>query len=460
MMQYVLELIAFQLLFLIIYDLFLKKETFFQWNRFYLIGTYILSMVLPWVKIEAFKTDMPIVSEFNLDVIYQLDEVLLTPNTSESVVFNVWETIIGMGILTSLVLFIYKVYQIKKLRNKGEIYHLTGYTKVVVKESNIAFSFFKTIFLGDKIAAKDYSNIIKHELVHIKQKHSLDLLFFELMRILIWFNPLVYIYQKRIAELHEFIADATVAKKNKKEQYQILLSQVFQTSDISFINQFFKSSLIKKRIVMLQKSKSKKVWQLKYLLLVPLVLGMLCYTSCNSEEEVKVNGKEVSLEEKILELEREIKAKENLSEEEKMALSKMIYFSYPKDVKGISGEHGELTFKGVVPFGFVENAPVFPGCEDVEDKRACFNEKMMQHIRTHFKYPLEAQEKGIQGKAYVMFKISTNGNIEDVNIRAPHELLKNEATRIISLLPQMKPGKDKGEAIEVPFSIPIHFGLE
>ena len=103
------------------------------------------------------------------------------------------------------------------------------------------------------------------------------------MRIVCWFNPLVYVYQNRLAELHEFIADAHVAKDHKKEHYQLLLSQVFETQHISFINQFFKSSLIKKRIVMLQKKQSKKIWQLKYLLLVPIILGIMAYTSSERE---------------------------------------------------------------------------------------------------------------------------------------------------------------------------------
>src|SRR5690606_36302112 len=86
---------------------------------------------------------------------------------------------------------------------------------------------------------------------------------------------------------HEFIADAHTVKTNKKEQYQHLLEEDFKTEKISFINQFFNHSLIKKRIVMLQKSKTKKVWQLKYLSLVPLLIGMLTYTSC--EKDAKTN---------------------------------------------------------------------------------------------------------------------------------------------------------------------------
>jgi beta-lactamase regulating signal transducer with metallopeptidase domain len=146
---------------------------------------------------------------------------------------------------------------------------------VIVPNSEVAFSFFRSIFLGEKVVEADHEGIIQHELVHIKQRHSLDLLFFELMRIVGWFNPLVYIYQNRISEMHEFIADAQVTKTHKKEQYQLLLSQVFQTQNISFINQFHQSSLIKKRIVMLTKAKSKQILKLKYLVLAPVVMAML-----------------------------------------------------------------------------------------------------------------------------------------------------------------------------------------
>ena len=248
MIQYILEILAFQILFLIVYDLFLKGETFFQWNRFYLIGTFILSLVLPWVKIEAFKTTVSQEFVAYPAFIFPLDEVAIATPVKESWLAALPKEylIYGVGALLAALWFGYKLFQIYWLKEKGITKYYANFTKVVIKKSELAFSFFKHIFLGENIKKENQANIVAHELVHIKQWHSLDLLFFELLRIAFWFNPLVYVYQQRISELHEFIADAVVAKKNKKEQYQLLLAEVFQTQHISFINQFFKSSLIKK----------------------------------------------------------------------------------------------------------------------------------------------------------------------------------------------------------------------
>jgi len=243
MIQYILEVITFQLVFLIIYDFWLKRETFFQWNRVYLIATYVLSMVLPWVKIEALQATVPqeyyIYPEFLWDA---NDTVVSTVTETESALFSLsWEyALFYGGMLVAGLFFTNKLWQLYVLRRKGKIERFSEYTKVIISNSNLAFSFLKSIFMGDKIREDDYDKVIAHELVHIKQRHTYDLLFFELMRIACWFNPLVYVYQSRLAELHEFIADAQVAKTNKQEHYQLLLSQVFETQHISFINQFFK----------------------------------------------------------------------------------------------------------------------------------------------------------------------------------------------------------------------------
>uniref|UniRef100_UPI0029394D24 M56 family metallopeptidase n=1 Tax=Arenibacter lacus TaxID=2608629 RepID=UPI0029394D24 len=276
MIQYILECMAFQLLFLIVYDLFLKKETFFQWNRAYLLSSFVLSIVLPWIKIEALKTTVSQESFVYPEYLWGMDMsagVVATPELSASIQLSTTEMVLYGGMLLAAVLFCFKLYQIVQLKRKGEIRYFKSFTRIMVHNSQMAFSFFRSIFIGDKVLEKDHDSIIQHELVHIEQRHSLDLLFFELMRIIAWFNPLVYVYQNRISELHEFIADAKVAKTHKAAQYQMLLSQAFQTQNISFINHFYKSSLIKKRIVMLQKTKSKQIWRLKYLLMLPLVLG-------------------------------------------------------------------------------------------------------------------------------------------------------------------------------------------
>jgi protein TonB len=113
-----------------------------------------------------------------------------------------------------------------------------------------------------------------------------------------------------------------------------------------------------------------------------------------------------------------------------------------------------------VPFMVIEDVPVFPGCEKANDKRACFQEKMQKHIRKNFRYPEEAQEMGIQGKVYLQFTVQKDGYIGELKLRGPHQILEKEATRIISKLPKMEPGKQRGQAVKVPFSIPITFKLQ
>ncbi|MGB3142695.1 MAG: energy transducer TonB [Maribacter sp.] len=295
---------------------------------------------------------------------------------------------------------------------------------------------------------------------------------------------------------------------------------------------------------MLQKSKSKKVWQLKYLLLVPMVLGMLFYTSC----ELESKSEDELLNKSSLKTTTEISYAtvdevpvfpgcEDV-EDKRICFNNMMQqhiskqFSYPKEaqIAGIegrvnvmfrineqghvddlkmrgsnillekeveriinklpkmqpafhngnvvaipysipvvfklessdylSGESKETNLGEDVPFGIVDEVPIFPGCESAGDKRACFNDKMQLHISKNFSYPLEAQKAGIQGRVSVMFTISSKGTIENIIMRGPDKLLEDEVERIIKRLPNMTPGKNKGKAINVPFSIPVNFKLQ
>ena len=115
-----------------------------------------------------------------------------------------------------------------------------------------------------------------------------------------------------------------------------------------------------------------------------------------------------------------------------------------------------------VPFAVIEDVPIFPGCESVakSQRRACFQEQMNKHIRRNFRYPEIAQEMGIQGRVYVNFIIAKDGSITNIRMRGPDKNLENEAQRIISRLPQMTPGKQRGRPVRVPFSIPITFRLQ
>ena len=113
-----------------------------------------------------------------------------------------------------------------------------------------------------------------------------------------------------------------------------------------------------------------------------------------------------------------------------------------------------------VPFAVIEDVPVFPGCENAKDKKACFQEQMQNHIRKNFRYPEIAQEMGVQGRVSVIFVIQKDGSIGNIRMRGPDKNLEAEAMRIIQKLPKMTPGKQRGRPVKVPFSISITFKLQ
>ncbi len=299
MLHYIIQVVGFQLIFLLVYDVLLKRETFFNCNRIYLLGTAVLSFLLPLVKFNSLKALQP--EEF----VIVLPQVFIGAETSsvinDPVVLGraietgqsnipVWQIILIVGMLVALLLFVFKLIKLFTLMHKNPKKWSGNVLLVRLLRSNAAFSFFNTVFIGDALSTKEQSTILHHEMVHVKQRHSLDLLVFELLRIAMWFNPLVYLYQSRVKDLHEYIADATVAnQQGKKVYYTQLLNQVFQTQDLSFTNTFFKKSLIKKRIAMLQKSKSKKVATFKYAVLLPILLAMLVYTSAEVKAQERTN---------------------------------------------------------------------------------------------------------------------------------------------------------------------------
>lgn len=115
-----------------------------------------------------------------------------------------------------------------------------------------------------------------------------------------------------------------------------------------------------------------------------------------------------------------------------------------------------------VPFAIIEDAPLFPGCERVQksEQKKCFQEQIQKHINRNFRYPEIAQEMGIQGRVFVIFVISTDGSITNIQTRGPDKNLEKEAARIIEKLPKMIPVKQRGRPVRVPFSIPIVFKLQ
>ncbi|MCK0160807.1 energy transducer TonB [Allomuricauda sp. F6463D] len=123
----------------------------------------------------------------------------------------------------------------------------------------------------------------------------------------------------------------------------------------------------------------------------------------------------------------------------------------------------EVEEEEIIPFAVIEFVPVFPGCEiypTQEERKACFNQKVQEHIKKNFSYPTAALEMGIAGKVYLQFVIDSNGRVTNIQKRGPDLRLEKEAERIIASLPKVKPGEQRGKTVSVKYSIPINFVLQ
>ena len=233
MIHYLIQIVTFQILFLLIYDFFLKKETFFKWNRIYLLTTPLLSLLLPFIKIPRIEKSIPREYIINLSPETIVENTFSNPTILEPIQtsFQInWEVIWLAGVLVSILLFFIKMRRLDQLKQAGKLTTIDNTSVIILPKTNTAFSFLNIIFLGEKLSEAQRKNIFLHEKIHVKHLHSLDLLIFEVMRIFMWFNPLIYLFQKKVMTLHEYIADAKVTQQvGKNQYYQDLLSQIFQT---------------------------------------------------------------------------------------------------------------------------------------------------------------------------------------------------------------------------------------
>ncbi|WP_265162443.1 M56 family metallopeptidase [Salinimicrobium tongyeongense] len=388
-----------------------------------------------------------------------------------SPLLNPWLVIYTGGFLFSLGFFFNKLRLIRQLFSFKPLINTSEIKIVEVPDSTIACTFYKTVFLGASLPKKEREQILSHEKVHVRQKHTFDLLFFELLRIVFWFNPLVYIYQSRISALHEFMADAGVVKNVKKQEYfQQLLNSAFNTRDISFINQFFNHSIIKKRIVMLQKTKSNSVSKFKFLIILPLMAAMLTYVACSDDAINSPAEQEATAREKLKEIKAIVNDSTKITPEDHEKITSILNSISSQDLQNSENSTEKIQIQklknatsgtGDVPFAVIEEVPAYPGCEQFstnEERKECMSNKITEFINKNFNTSL-GKELGLTGlnRIYVQFRIAKDGNVEVLGARAPHPALEEEARRVVNLLPKMTPGKQRGEEVGVLYSLPISF---
>ena len=274
------------------YLLFLRDKTFHHYNRFYLLGTMVLSLLLPLLKVEYFtiETDSRILlllNQFNQNSVQEVENS-----------FNFWDfgalilVIVSFFLLAKLTLGLVKIHQLKKEFPKESIEGITFYNTNL---HDAPFSFFRNLFWKKSILINSDlgKQILKHEMVHIEQKHSFDKLFVQIIQSLFWFNPIFYFIKKEITLIHEYLADKKAVKNADTKAFaQMLLASHFSGKQLPATSPFLSSNL-KKRLTMLKKSKTKFSYA-RRIFALPLLFAIAFIYMVNAKnKEIKSTNLEI-----------------------------------------------------------------------------------------------------------------------------------------------------------------------
>ena len=262
------------------YTLLLRRMTYYTWNRYFLLIYCVLACVIPFMNVNVFIEANQFSNIAFFDQLPSLPAYAVTKNkTSDFPGLNItsllaYVFIFGVCLMTIRLfiqlLSLWKMHLKATLLQDGKIkiYHLA--------ERIIPFSYFNNIYLNkDNYSGNELAEIVKHELVHVQQKHAVDILITEIICILNWYNPIAWLLKKAVKENLEFIADDAVIKKGTdKKNYQYLLLKV--TGDVSFsIANNLNFLSLKNRISMMNKTKSNRVHLLKFILIIPIATALL-----------------------------------------------------------------------------------------------------------------------------------------------------------------------------------------
>ena len=462
MISYIIELSICWLGFYLVYTLLLRRETFFQINRGYLLTTLLLGLILPLISYlpkPVFSFPEESLPTINLQAVHvgvqQLEEIVVTAHHDG---IDYWQILLGIyliGVVLFALRLFYGFYQIYQIFIHAKIIQQQNYTLVITNQIHFPFSFFNYLFWSEAtpFESSDGNKIIQHEKAHMKQWHSVDVVLVELLSVLFWCSPVIYFYKKSLRVVHEYLADAEVLRHTQKKQYgQLLLRQSQSGIQLALANNFFHSQL-KKRIAMMTRNKSSRNSLIKYLLAIPVLLMLLMlFSQKNLLAKINKGGTEL--------------ISKNL--EKQTTESKILnnILANLKDTIPLPKTHWHKTFNGEEVFKVVEEMPRFKTSEceantDARTRKNCADREMLMFIYKNIKYPAQARELGIQGQVVVQFIVDKNGKINQPKvIRSIGGGCGEEVLRIVNTMPQWIPGKQRGKNVNVQFNLPVRFKLD
>ncbi len=420
-----------------VYRLFLSSDTMYGRNRAFIILSVISAMILPVITIQTNKP-------FNFPVFGKvLSEILVSGNASGNL-----HSGSGSGILpvyrwiyiiyiSGVVLFIAKLavdlLELASLINRQK---KNGSNLIRFNGLNTSgFSAFGHIFISEKLSLSEAAEIIKHEQNHLDHNHSSDIILIEIIRAVQWFNPAIHLFGRSLRAIHEYQADKECISLgiNINRYQKLLLNQVFKSKVFTVTNSFSNPSLIKRRMIMMTKKKSRSLSNLKLIFILPVIGAvMMAFSSYNGQATPSHYLPEV-----------------------------MGPPPPPPPPYNGNTERGQVQVRNETtmekygnetePFVVVEEMPQYPGGES----------ELLNYIRENTYYPLNAKEKNIQGKVIIRFCVNASGGVDRASVlKGVDPELDQEALRVVNTLPKFKPGRQGGKEVPVWFMVPINFTLK
>lgn len=435
-LMYFLEVNIAIALFYLFYRLFFAGDTFWKTRRYYMLFSILLSFVYPFLSIENWLQKQEPVQKLIVDYA-TLPEFTVTAVRETSVfsLGNILMAIYGLVVLILLVRFILQLTSILRIRLHGTVKMVQDTRIIAIEKEVTPFSFFGSVFMNPELHNEhETKEILAHELTHVRQGHSFDVLVSELLTIILWLNPATWLLKREIRQNLEFLADNKVIESGFDSQtYQYHLLQLsYQTPEHKLGNKFNVSPL-KKRIIMMNQKKSAKASLLKYSLIVPLALALVV----SSNAQTVINKAKKAL---TTTTTKEVKA----TEKKTLIAPAKSSAELTDPVTVVENGETEKTWD------VVEKMPQYPGGE----------KELMGYLARNIKYPVEAQKNGTQGKVIVGFTVNSAGEVVNQKVlRGVDAYLDKEAVRVVSTFPTWIPGEQKGEKVSVRYVIPIIFRM-
>lgn len=431
------------------YYLLLRRETFFHLNRLYLVSTAIFSFFIPVIHSDWVK---------NLFITQKVQHTLYTyakpilvyrfKNIEEHhlTIGQILVVIYTLGAAILITRFVCQLISLKKIIDTPE-------------ESAGAFSFFRSIKLGGNL--DNLEIITAHEQAHANQWHTVDVLLIEAVAIINWFNPIVYLYRLEIKHIHEYIADRHALENgiDKADYAMLLLSQTLKTPH-QLVTPFFNHSLLKQRIIMLQKNRSKYTALLKYGLSAPLFVLMMILASVTigktnalrvikSKAEHLFETTAISFS-PITKVTKHASYAVNHTNIEKPVVKDSAYILNDLEPAAPSGKPAIVKHTEEPVFITVEEEPQFKG------GISAFYRFLSQNIH----YPEAMLTKNVQGKELISMTVETDGSLSDIQVVKDLGCgAAKEVTRVLKLSPKWEPGYQNGSKVRVKYTIPISFNI-